>query len=95
MLIKEQIRKYKIKMDEISQLEAAESIAFRRLSLLRQNTVSSEINHRTSPSSRRHLTNSVRGCPANFSHPSHSVSQDQLADERKRDLGLPRIIGRK
>ncbi|XP_064353435.1 unconventional myosin-IXb isoform X2 [Dromaius novaehollandiae] len=38
MLIKEQIRKYKIKMDEISQLEAAESMAFRRLSLLRQNT---------------------------------------------------------
>ncbi|KAJ7415215.1 hypothetical protein WISP_79267 [Willisornis vidua] len=38
MLIKEQIRKYKIKMDEINQLEAAESIAFRRLSLLRQNT---------------------------------------------------------
>ncbi|NXP79478.1 MYO9B protein, partial [Ramphastos sulfuratus] len=39
MLIKEQIRKYKIKMEEISQLEAAESIAFRRLSLLRQNTL--------------------------------------------------------
>uniref|UniRef100_A0A8C2TRA4 Myosin IXB n=1 Tax=Coturnix japonica TaxID=93934 RepID=A0A8C2TRA4_COTJA len=39
MLIKEQIRKYRIKMDEISQLEAAESIAFRRLSLLRQNTL--------------------------------------------------------
>uniref|UniRef100_A0A663N0P2 Myosin IXB n=1 Tax=Athene cunicularia TaxID=194338 RepID=A0A663N0P2_ATHCN len=39
MLIKEQIRKYKIKMDEINQLEAAESIAFRRLSLLQQNTV--------------------------------------------------------
>ncbi|XP_034611405.1 unconventional myosin-IXb isoform X1 [Trachemys scripta elegans] len=39
MLIKEQMRKYKIKMDEISQLEAAESIAFRRLSLLRQNTL--------------------------------------------------------
>ncbi|XP_052555897.1 unconventional myosin-IXb isoform X6 [Tympanuchus pallidicinctus] len=39
MLIKEQIRKYKIKMDEISQLEAAESFAFRRLSLLRQNTL--------------------------------------------------------
>ncbi|XP_015422490.1 PREDICTED: unconventional myosin-IXb isoform X8 [Myotis davidii] len=38
MLIKEQMRKYKVKMDEISQLEAAESIAFRRLSLLRQNT---------------------------------------------------------
>ncbi|KAF1553675.1 Unconventional myosin-IXb, partial [Eudyptula albosignata] len=39
VLIKEQIRKYKIKMDEINQLEAAESIAFRRLSLLRQNTL--------------------------------------------------------
>ncbi|XP_075404795.1 unconventional myosin-IXb isoform X3 [Tenrec ecaudatus] len=38
MLIKEQMRKYKVKMDEINQLEAAESIAFRRLSLLRQNT---------------------------------------------------------
>lgn len=43
MLIKEQIRKYKIKMEEINQLEAAESFAFRRLSLLRQNTVSVEI----------------------------------------------------
>lgn len=40
MLIKEQMRKYKVKMEEISQLEAAESIAFRRLSLLRQNAVS-------------------------------------------------------
>ncbi|NXN08562.1 MYO9B protein, partial [Indicator maculatus] len=39
MLIEEQIRKYKIKMDEINQLEAAESIAFRRLSLLRQSTL--------------------------------------------------------
>uniref|UniRef100_A0A803V141 Myosin IXB n=1 Tax=Ficedula albicollis TaxID=59894 RepID=A0A803V141_FICAL len=39
MLIKEQIRKYKIKMEEISQLEAAESFAFRRLSLLRQNAL--------------------------------------------------------
>uniref|UniRef100_A0A8C0VV29 Myosin IXB n=1 Tax=Cyanistes caeruleus TaxID=156563 RepID=A0A8C0VV29_CYACU len=45
MLIKEQIRKYKIKMEEINQLEAAESFAFRRLSLLRQNTVSIEIKH--------------------------------------------------
>uniref|UniRef100_A0A8D2P6K2 Myosin IXB n=1 Tax=Zosterops lateralis melanops TaxID=1220523 RepID=A0A8D2P6K2_ZOSLA len=45
MLIKEQIRKYKIKMEEINQLEAAESFAFRRLSLLRQNTVSVEIKH--------------------------------------------------
>lgn len=57
MLIKEQIRKYKIKMDEINQLEAAESIAFRRLSLLRQNTVSVEINHRTTPSSGKRPTN--------------------------------------
>lgn len=40
MLIKEQMRKYKMKMEEISHLEAAESIAFRRLSLLRQNAVS-------------------------------------------------------
>ncbi|XP_054835743.1 unconventional myosin-IXb isoform X3 [Eublepharis macularius] len=39
MIIKEQMRKYKIKMDEICQLEAAESIAFRRLSLLQQNTL--------------------------------------------------------
>ncbi|XP_006898382.1 PREDICTED: LOW QUALITY PROTEIN: unconventional myosin-IXb [Elephantulus edwardii] len=39
MLIKEQMRKYKVKMEEINQLEAAESIAFRRLSLLRQNTL--------------------------------------------------------
>ncbi|XP_037674545.1 unconventional myosin-IXb isoform X3 [Choloepus didactylus] len=38
MLIREQMRKYKVKMEEISQLEAAESLAFRRLSLLRQNT---------------------------------------------------------
>ncbi|XP_008578762.1 PREDICTED: unconventional myosin-IXb isoform X3 [Galeopterus variegatus] len=37
MLIKEQMRKYRVKMEEINQLEAAESIAFRRLSLLRQN----------------------------------------------------------
>ncbi|XP_076409334.1 unconventional myosin-IXb isoform X40 [Peromyscus maniculatus bairdii] len=39
MLIKEQMRKYKMKMEEINQLEAAESIAFRRLSLLRQNAL--------------------------------------------------------
>ncbi|XP_032094447.1 unconventional myosin-IXb isoform X7 [Thamnophis elegans] len=37
MIIKEQLRKYKMKMDEICQLEAAESIALRRLSLLQQN----------------------------------------------------------
>ncbi|XP_070603858.1 unconventional myosin-IXb isoform X3 [Erythrolamprus reginae] len=37
MIIKEQLRKYRMKMDEICQLEAAESIALRRLSLLRQN----------------------------------------------------------
>lgn len=43
MIIKEQLRKYKMKMDEICQLEAAESIALRRLSLLRQNKVSTGI----------------------------------------------------
>uniref|UniRef100_A0A8C6XCU1 Myosin IXB n=1 Tax=Naja naja TaxID=35670 RepID=A0A8C6XCU1_NAJNA len=37
MIIKEQLRKYNMKMVEICQLEAAESIALRRLSLLRQN----------------------------------------------------------
>ncbi|XP_012584384.1 PREDICTED: unconventional myosin-IXb [Condylura cristata] len=36
MLIKEQMRKYKVKMEEINQLEAAETIAVRRLSLLQQ-----------------------------------------------------------
>ncbi|KAL7992877.1 hypothetical protein Chor_017133 [Crotalus horridus] len=41
MIIKEQLRKYKMKMDEICQLEAAESIALRRLSLLRQNKCTS------------------------------------------------------
>uniref|UniRef100_A0A674H5G0 Myosin IXB n=1 Tax=Taeniopygia guttata TaxID=59729 RepID=A0A674H5G0_TAEGU len=45
MLIKEQLRKYKIKMEEINQLEAAESFAFRRLSLLRQNTVGLDLVH--------------------------------------------------
>ncbi|OBS58360.1 hypothetical protein A6R68_10489 [Neotoma lepida] len=35
------MRKYKLKMEEINQLEAAESIAFRRLSLLRQNATKS------------------------------------------------------
>ncbi|XP_023563390.1 unconventional myosin-IXb isoform X1 [Octodon degus] len=36
MLIKEQMRKYRVKMEEISQLEAEESIACHRLSLLQQ-----------------------------------------------------------
>ncbi|KAG8126785.1 hypothetical protein E2320_022177 [Naja naja] len=43
MIIKEQLRKYNMKMVEICQLEAAESIALRRLSLLRQNKVSTGI----------------------------------------------------
>uniref|UniRef100_A0A8D2IFB4 Myosin IXB n=1 Tax=Urocitellus parryii TaxID=9999 RepID=A0A8D2IFB4_UROPR len=42
MLIKEQMRKYKVKMEEINQLEAAETIAIRRLSLLQQNAVSTQ-----------------------------------------------------
>uniref|UniRef100_A0A7M4G1Z5 Myosin IXB n=1 Tax=Crocodylus porosus TaxID=8502 RepID=A0A7M4G1Z5_CROPO len=53
MLIKEQLRKYKIKMAEINQLEAAESLAFRRLSLLRQNTVSTAASPRASHPSRQ------------------------------------------
>ncbi|XP_015282170.1 PREDICTED: unconventional myosin-IXb [Gekko japonicus] len=39
MIIKEQMRKYKIKMDNICHLEAEESIFFRRLSLLGQSTL--------------------------------------------------------
>ncbi|XP_060088740.1 unconventional myosin-IXb [Heteronotia binoei] len=39
MIIKEQMRKYKVKMDNICHLEAEESIFFRRLSLLGQNTL--------------------------------------------------------
>ncbi|XP_053147682.1 unconventional myosin-IXb isoform X2 [Hemicordylus capensis] len=39
MIIKEQMRRYKLKMEEICQLEAAESLAFRQLSLLRQNSL--------------------------------------------------------
>lgn len=75
MLIKEQIRKYKIKMNEISQLEAAESIAFRRLSLLRQNTVSVETMHRALPSSRKHPTGFLGGVRYLFILPAHPVSQ--------------------
>uniref|UniRef100_A0A8C3L9Z8 Myosin IXB n=1 Tax=Chrysolophus pictus TaxID=9089 RepID=A0A8C3L9Z8_CHRPC len=82
MLIKEQIRKYKIKMDEINQLEAAESIAFRRLSLLRQNTVSFEINHRTSASSRN--GNSELGSL----HEEEEVSE---ADNREKEILIDRI----
>lgn len=40
MLIKEQMRKYKVKMKNINQLEAEESIVCRRLSLLQQTEVS-------------------------------------------------------
>uniref|UniRef100_A0A803XQ38 Myosin IXB n=1 Tax=Meleagris gallopavo TaxID=9103 RepID=A0A803XQ38_MELGA len=82
MLIKEQIRKYKIKMDEINQLEAAESIAFRRLSLLRQNTVSFEIYHGTSTSSRS--GNSELGSL----HEEEEVSE---ADNREKEILIDRI----
>uniref|UniRef100_A0A8C9FFM0 Myosin IXB n=1 Tax=Pavo cristatus TaxID=9049 RepID=A0A8C9FFM0_PAVCR len=78
MLIKEQIRKYRIKMDEINQLEAAESIAVRRLSLLRQNTVSFEINHRTSPSAEE----------LGSLHEEEEVSE---ADNREKEILIDRI----
>ncbi|XP_050177072.1 unconventional myosin-IXb isoform X7 [Myiozetetes cayanensis] len=78
MLIKEQIRKYKIKMDEISQLEAAESIAFRRLSLLRQNTSkSSQVKGKDSGTSE---LDSV--------HEDEEVSE---ADNREKEILIDRI----
>uniref|UniRef100_A0A8C3K249 Myosin IXB n=1 Tax=Calidris pygmaea TaxID=425635 RepID=A0A8C3K249_9CHAR len=78
MLIKEQIRKYKIKMDEINQLEAAESIAFRRLSLLRQNTTKSS---------------QVKGSESGNSeldslHEEEEVSE---ADNREKEILIDRI----
>ncbi|XP_050177069.1 unconventional myosin-IXb isoform X4 [Myiozetetes cayanensis] len=94
MLIKEQIRKYKIKMDEISQLEAAESIAFRRLSLLRQNTLwpvklgfSSPYEGKLSKSSQ------VKGKDSGTSeldsvHEDEEVSE---ADNREKEILIDRI----
>ncbi|XP_076215741.1 unconventional myosin-IXb isoform X3 [Aptenodytes patagonicus] len=78
VLIKEQIRKYKIKMDEINQLEAAESIAFRRLSLLRQNTSKSS---------------QVKGSDSGNSeldslHEEEEVSE---ADNREKEILIDRI----
>ncbi|KAM6331823.1 LOW QUALITY PROTEIN: unconventional myosin-IXb [Alca torda] len=77
MLIKEQIRKYKIKMDD-NQLEAAESIAFRRLSLLRQNTSKSS---------------QVKGSESGNSeldslHEEEEVSE---ADNREKEILIDRI----
>ncbi|KAM6231486.1 unconventional myosin-IXb isoform 3-T8 [Spheniscus humboldti] len=78
VLIKEQIRKYKIKMDEINQLEAAESIAFRRLSLLQQNTSKSS---------------QVKGSDSGNSeldslHEEEEVSE---ADNREKEILIDRI----
>ncbi|XP_056194827.1 unconventional myosin-IXb isoform X3 [Falco biarmicus] len=78
MLIKEQIRKYKIKMDEINQLEAAESIAFRRLSLLQQNTSkSSQVKGNDSGNSELDLL-----------HEEEEVSE---ADNREKEILIDRI----
>ncbi|XP_068020934.1 unconventional myosin-IXb isoform X4 [Melanerpes formicivorus] len=78
MLIKEQIRKYKIKMEEINQLEAAESIAFRRLSLLRQNmSKSSQAKGSDSGSSELDLV-----------HEEEDVSE---ADDREKEILIGRI----
>ncbi|XP_052658479.1 unconventional myosin-IXb isoform X5 [Harpia harpyja] len=78
MLIKEQIRKYKIKMDEINQLEAAESIAFRRLSLLRQNTSkSSQVKGNDSSNSE-----------LDSLHEEEEVSE---ADNREKEILIDRI----
>lgn len=92
MLIKEQIRKYKIKMDEINQLEAAESIAFRRLSLLRQNMVSVETNHQATPSGRKHHTSFLgRDMLVVLSIP---FSKSKINCKKKMDLDLPKAVGR-
>ncbi|XP_064030805.1 unconventional myosin-IXb isoform X2 [Pogoniulus pusillus] len=94
MLIKEQIRKYKIKMEEISQLEAAESIAFRRLSLLRQNTLwpiklgfSSPYEGMLSKSSQ------AKGGDSGSSelHSVHEEEEVSEADNREKEILIDRI----
>ncbi|XP_043358564.1 unconventional myosin-IXb isoform X15 [Dermochelys coriacea] len=78
MLIKEQMRKYKIKMGEINQLEAAESIAFRRLSLLRQNTSKSP---------------QVRGNDNSFPELGSLQEEDEVSDvdNREKEILIERI----
>uniref|UniRef100_A0A8C3RZA6 Myosin IXB n=1 Tax=Chelydra serpentina TaxID=8475 RepID=A0A8C3RZA6_CHESE len=83
MLIKEQMRKYKIKMDEINQLEAAESIAFRRLSLLRQNTVSATM------SNRRHIPTGAVYIPELGSLREEDEVSD--VDNREKEILIERI----
>lgn len=88
MLIKEQIRKYKIKMEEINQLEAAESFAVRRLSLLRQNTSkSSQVKGNDSGTSE---LDSVREeedvCEANNREKEILIDRIQSIKEEKEDI---------
>ncbi|NXC18038.1 MYO9B protein, partial [Corythaeola cristata] len=94
MLIKEQIRKYKIKMDEIKQLEAAESIAFRRLSLLRQNTLWPVKLGFSSPYEGM-LTKSsqVKGNDSGNSelHSLHEEEEVSEADNREKEILIDRI----
>ncbi|NWY62198.1 MYO9B protein, partial [Chionis minor] len=94
MLIKEQIRRYKIKMDEINQLEAAESIAFRRLSLLRQNTLWPVKLGFSSPyEGMRSKSSQVKGNDSGNSeldslHEEEEVSE---ADNREKEILIDRI----
>ncbi|KAM6041758.1 unconventional myosin-IXb isoform 3-T3 [Chlamydotis macqueenii] len=87
MLIKEQIRKYKIKMDEINQLEAAESIAFRRLSLLRQNTSkSSQAKGNDSGSSELHSLHEEEVSEADNREKEILIDRIQSIKEEKEDI---------
>ncbi|NXK16451.1 MYO9B protein, partial [Arenaria interpres] len=94
MLIKEQIRKYKIKMDEINQLEAAESIAFRRLSLLRQNTLwPLKLGFSSPYEGMRTKSSQVKGSESGNSeldslHEEEEVSE---ADNREKEILIDRI----
>nr|XP_056723553.1 unconventional myosin-IXb [Euleptes europaea] len=79
MIIKEQMRKYKIKMDDICQLEAEESIVFRRLSLLGQNPSKSP------PSTRANNSSS----PKLVFLPEEEEAAE--ADNREKELLMERI----
>ncbi|NXN46275.1 MYO9B protein, partial [Rhinoptilus africanus] len=94
MLIKEQIRKYKIKMDEINQLEAAESIAFRRLSLLRQNTLWPVKLGFSSPyEGMRSKSSEVKGNESGNSELDSLREEEEVseADNREKEILIDRI----
>ncbi|NWW44363.1 MYO9B protein, partial [Pedionomus torquatus] len=94
MLIKEQIRKYKIKMDEINQLEAAESIAFRRLSLLRQNTLwPLKLGFSSPYEGMRSKSSQVKGNDSGNSQLDslHEEEEASEADNREKEILIDRI----